>query len=112
MQYLSPKVIRDLKLFSVGIVEHEGEQKGVVTEIHDEVGYKQLRLNLARSYERQNRVPQIVVNGADLEGDRTLFLEYVPYKGRALDRKSAEQVANYIDDLWGYPVELDDGEPE
>lgn len=112
MQYLSPKVIRDLKLFSVGIVDTSDGQKGIVSEIHDEVGYKQLRLDLARSYERQNRVPQIIVNGADLEGDRTLYLEYIPYKGRMLDRKSAEQVANYIDELWGYPVELDDGEPE
>lgn len=112
MQYLSPKVIRDLKLFSVGIVSEGDESKGIVSEIHDDVGYKQLRLNLARSYERQNRVPQIIVERADFDGDRTLYLKYVPYKGRKLDRKTAEQVADYVDQLWGYPVELDDGEPE
>jgi len=111
MQYLSPKVIRDLKLFSVAIKENDdGETKAIVSEIHDEIGYRQIRQNLARSYERQNRVPQIVVNGADMEGDRTLYLEYVPYKGRSLDTKTAMQVADYIDELWGYPVEIDDGE--
>jgi spore cortex formation protein SpoVR/YcgB (stage V sporulation) len=121
MQYLSPKVIRDLKLFSVNVkygadnepVDDDGNNvKAYVSEIHDEVGYKQLRLNLARSYDRQNRVPQIIVRGADLEGDRTLYLEYVPYMGRKLDRESAEQVADYIDYLWNYPVEIDDGEPD
>ena len=112
MQYLSPKVIRDLGLFSVHIESDDKESKAFVADIHDDVGYKQVRLDLARSYERQNMVPQIIVLGADLEGDRTLRLEYVPYMGRKLDRKTAEQVANYIDELWGYPVELDDGEPE
>lgn len=113
MQYLSPKVIRDLKLFSVNITEDkDGEQAGIVSEIHDDAGYKQLRINLARSYERQNRVPQIAVVDADLDGDRTLYLEYVPYKDRKLDKKTAVQVADYIDMLWGYPVELDDGEDD
>jgi spore cortex formation protein SpoVR/YcgB (stage V sporulation) len=109
-QYLSPKVIRDLKLFSVNLSDDEdGERHAIVSEIHDEVGYRQLRTNLGRSYERVNRVPQIIVRGADLEGDRTLYLEYIPYKGRELDRESAKLVANYIDFLWGYPVELEDG---
>jgi stage V sporulation protein R len=108
MQYLSPKVIRDLKLFSVSIDFDNDKRPAFVSEIHDEVGYKQIRINLARSYERINRVPQIVVKGADLDGDRTLYLEYLPYSGRGLDRASALQVADYIDMLWGYPVELDD----
>jgi spore cortex formation protein SpoVR/YcgB (stage V sporulation) len=115
MQYLSPNVIRKMGLFSVNVTEDlenfEG-QKAVVSDIHDEAGYKQIRINLARSYERINRVPQIAVTGADLEGDRTLYLEYIPYMGRKLDRETAESVADYIDFLWGYPVELDDGEPD
>jgi len=112
-QYLSPKVIRDFRLFNVNIKEDEDEdegQKAVVSEIHDEIGYRAVRQLLAKGYERINRVPQIKVVGADLEGDRTLFLQYESYQGRALDRASAEQVADYIDFLWGYPVELDDGE--
>lgn len=111
LQYLSPNVIRKMKLFSVNIKsDDDGDSKATVSDIHDEVGYKQVRINLARSYERINRVPQIIVLDADLEGDRTLYLEYVPHLGRKLDRKSAEQVADYIDYLWGYPVELDDNE--
>ncbi len=108
MQYLSPKVIRDLKLFSVRLDYDDEKRPAVVSEIHDEVGYKQIRINLARSYERINRVPQIVVKHADMEGDRTLYLEYLPFRGRQLDRDSAMLVADYIDMLWGYPVVLDD----
>lgn len=112
MQYLSPKVIRDLKLFSVAVTSVDDQQKAIVSEIHDEVGYRQLRTTLAKSYERINRVPQIIVLGADLEGDRTLRLKYVPYKGRELDTDTATPVADYIDELWGYPVELDDGKAD
>jgi len=112
MQNLGPKVIRDLKLFSVRVGETDGERKAFVSEIHDEIGYKQIRRNLAQSYERINRVPQIKVISADLDGDRTLYLEYESFMGRSLDRESAEAVADYIDYLWGYPVVLDDGEPE
>ena len=110
MQYLSPHVMRKMRLFSVNIAhdENEDRRRAFVSEIHDDAGYKQLRINLAKSYERINRVPQIMVVSADLEGDRTLYLEYVPYKGRELDHTSGEQVADHIDYLWGYPVELDD----
>lgn len=112
-QYLSPKVMRDFKLFSVRVTSEQIDDDSaattaIVSEIHDDAGYKQLRTDFARTYERINYVPQIKVVGADLEGDRTLYLEYVPYKDRALDLETAESVADYIDVLWGYPVVLDD----
>lgn len=112
MQYLSPKVIRDMKLFSVNVTEDKKGRKAIVSDIHDEVGYRQVRTNLARSFERVNRVPQIRVLGSDLEGDRTLYLEYVPYRGRRLDHDSAELVAEYIDHLWGYNVVIEDDAEE
>ena len=112
-QYLSPKVIRDLRLFSIGLAYASDPQtddeklKAIVTEIHDDQGYRNIRNALAQSMERINAVPQIKVIGADLEGDRTLKLAYVPYKGRTLALPDAETVTDYIDYLWGYPVELD-----
>ncbi|WP_407305692.1 SpoVR family protein [Acinetobacter sp.] len=111
-QYMSPKVIRDLKLFTIGFKHGDGDEDddtilARVTEIHDEVGYKNIRNSMARSLERINYVPQIVVKEADLEGDRTLRLEYVPYMGRAIDLADADLVTDYIDSLWGYAVEID-----
>jgi spore cortex formation protein SpoVR/YcgB (stage V sporulation) len=112
-QYLSPKVIRDQRLFTVSLDYSTDEQaasvSAVVSEIHDDIGYKNIRSALARSMERINFVPQIQVVSADLEGDRTLKLKYVPYKGRQLALEDAETVTNYIDYLWGYAVQLEDG---
>lgn len=108
-QYLSPKVIRDLKMFSVGLKYDSDldDIEGIVTEIHDEVGYKNIRNSLARSMERINYVPQIQVIKADMEKDRKLTLKYIPYMGRGLDVDTANDVIDHIDNLWGYPVELD-----
>jgi spore cortex formation protein SpoVR/YcgB (stage V sporulation) len=52
-------------------------------------------------------VPQIVVEGADLEGDRTLYLRYDPYMDRKLDEDDATKVLAYLDMLWGYKVNLE-----
>lgn len=111
-QYLSPKVIRDLKLFSVNTKYEEDSTFGhptamaYVSEIHDELGYENLRTTLARSKERINYVPQIVVQGVDLEGDRILHLRYDSYKERTLDEDDATEVLAYADSLWGYNVKL------
>jgi stage V sporulation protein R len=108
-QYLSPKVIRDMRMFAIHM-KHSSEDEDVipaiVSEIHDDVGYKNIRNLLAQSMERINFVPQIAVVGAAMEGDRTLTLQYVPYKGRTLDLEDADLVTDHIDSLWGYPVEL------
>lgn len=113
-QYLSPKVIRDMKMFTVKLNFGENDEDrdedesipAIVTEIHDDVGYKNIRSALANSMERINFVPQIAVVSADMEGDRTLVLEYKPYKGRTLELEDADLVTDYIDRLWGYSVEL------
>lgn len=110
-QYLSPKVMRDLRMFSVNVnygkKEAETMAQPYVSEIHDDIGYRNLRQHLARSLERIYRVPQIKVIGADLEGDRVLRLAYVPYLGRSLSVDDANTVTDYIDYLWGYAVELE-----
>lgn len=114
-QWLSPKVIRDLRLFTIAYDQGDPEDQdededhivAIVSEIHDDVGYKNVRNALARSMERINYVPQIIVREADLEGDRTLRLEYVPYMGRTLDLTDADLVTDNIDSLWGYAVEID-----
>ena len=112
-QYLSPKVIRDLRLFAVKLSSHDDEKiKAHVSEIHDDIGYSNIRNALAKSMERINHVPQIKVIGADLDGDRTLKLKYERYQNRDLAMPDAETVTDYIDYLWGYKVSLDDGLPD
>lgn len=121
-QYLSPKVIRDMRLFTVRIEYEESDDpddsphaaEATVTEIHDYEGYANIRTALARSKERVNYVPQIVVEGVGLEyqngnkdaGEHTLHLRYDPYMNRGLDEEDAEEVLSYLDELWGYEVKL------
>jgi spore cortex formation protein SpoVR/YcgB (stage V sporulation) len=116
LQYLSPKVIRDLKLFSISIGYGDPTDKtetsnplavsAFVSEIHDDIGYRNIRATLARSRERINYVPQIVVQSADLEGDRVLHLKYDSYMGRELEENDAILVLKHLDYLWGYKVVL------
>jgi spore cortex formation protein SpoVR/YcgB (stage V sporulation) len=79
-----------------------------VSEIHDELGYKAIRTLLARSRERINYVPQIVVEKVDFEGDRVLHLRYDSYRDRALDEDDAALVMEHVHELWGYGVLIKD----
>jgi stage V sporulation protein R len=107
-QFMTPKVMRDMHLFAIRAERAPGARssKAKVTEVSDPQGFAELRTALARSYERINYVPQIIVQGADLEGDRTLRLRYDPYENRGLDVDDAKLVLKYLDALWGYKVEL------
>jgi len=102
LQYLSPKVIRDMKLFAVD--DKNGSDFYEVTSIHNERGYKKVRESLSESYNRSRYVPDIQVYSVDLYGDRTLSLEYTPINGKELELKEVDKVLPYIKYLWGFPV--------
>lgn len=104
-QYLSPKVMRDFKFFA--LEDRQNEAEYTVEAIHNERGYQRLRGLLSEKYTRAARVPQIQVAGANLGGDRTLTLRYIPYRGRPLEEKSAKQVLEHVKFLWGYEVKLE-----
>ena len=71
-QYLSPKVIRDLRLFAILDDEHEEHLK--VAAIHDGGGYRHVREALSRQYDLSSREPDIQVWSVNLRGDRSLTL--------------------------------------
>jgi stage V sporulation protein R len=103
-QYLSPKVIRDMKLFEVEDKNESSHYK--ISSIHDERGYKSIRESLGASYNRSRYVPEIQVLEVDIYGDRTLTLEHTPIDNKLLDIKRANDVIDYVNYLWGFPVEL------
>ena len=104
LQYLSPKVIRDMKLFSI-MDEHEASHYEV-NAIHDEYGYKKIRQALSESYNRSRYVPDIQVYDVDVYGDRTITLEHTPVNGRRLDAGSMGKVLPHVEYLWGFPVKM------
>lgn len=101
-QFLSPTLMRKYRMFSV---DYAGS-KGLVKEISDDRGYRNLRQSLAHSYNSINRLPDIAVKSARMRGDRMLTLEYRPFKNRSLHASMAKKTLNHIRLLWGYGVEI------
>lgn len=103
-QYLSPKVMRDFKLFS--LTDDADEPELEVGPIHDDEGYRELRKRIADSYDVSAAALPLYVTDVDLFGDRTLKLKYEVRDGRSLDEDSVAGVMPHIAYLWGYPVDL------
>ena len=110
LQYLSPKVIRDMKLFSI-IDEHDASHYEV-NAIHDGYGYKKIRQALSESYNRSRYVPDIQIYNVDVYGDRTLTLEHTPVNNRLLDSGSISKVLPHVEFLWGFPVRMVENDKE
>ncbi|QEM80706.1 SpoVR family protein [Halomonas binhaiensis] len=103
-QFLSPKVIRDLKLFQV--VDDDQEEMLEVTAIHNERGYRRIRDALSAQYALSVKEPNIQVYEADIRGDRSLTLRHVQDHRRPLAR-SVYPVMRHLHQLWGFPVRLE-----
>ena len=111
-QFLSPKVMRDFKLFAV---EDDSDKPYVsVSAIHDERGYRAIREKLSAQYNLSNLEPNIQVYNVDVRGDRSLTLRYVPQNEIPL-ADSKDEVMRHLHRLWKFDVKLeqiqDDGEP-
>lgn len=104
LQFLSPKVIRDLRIFRVH--DDAAEPELVVDAIHDERGYRAIRSSLAARHDLSRIEPDIQVVDVDLAGDRKLILEHRVTDGITLDRQDAVAVLRHLANLWGYPVKL------
>ena len=74
-QFLSPRLMRDMRLFS--IVDDEAERELEVAAIHDEAGYRHVREALSRQYDLGSREPNIQVWNVNLRGDRSLTLRHI-----------------------------------
>lgn len=104
-QWLSPKVIRDLHLFAVHD-DRDDHEKYLVTDIHNERGYEQIREKLADQYLRASSVPQIEVASVDRK-TRALYLQYTEHNGRKLG--NIDRMLPHLEKLWGgYPVIIKD----
>ncbi|NQV61025.1 MAG: SpoVR family protein, partial [Alphaproteobacteria bacterium] len=103
-QYLSPHLIRKMKLFD--LTDNAGDSHYTVGAIHDEQGYRKVRDALANNYDPAHTDADIQVVDADLRGDRQLFLEHSVRRGVGLAEDSRGLVLKYIRQLWGYDVTL------
>lgn len=105
-QFLSPKLMRDFRLFALFDKAEEGAY--TVSAIHNEGGYRKVRSHLARQYDVGAADPNIQVVGAALKGDRTLFLEHRMHRGVPLHHATKELVVTHIEQLWGHDTVLEE----
>lgn len=103
-QFLSPKLIRDLKLFCV--LDDEENEELEISAIHDEHGYRHVRRTLAKQYDLSIREPNIQIYNVDLRGDRSLTLRHIQQAGRPLN-KDTQEVLRHLTRLWGFTVKLE-----
>lgn len=103
-QFLSPKVMRDFRLF--GILDDDQENEIEVRAIHDHGGYRHVRELLASQYNLGDREPNIQVVRVDVKGDRSLTLQHTQHRRRPMG-ESTDNVLKHLHRLWGFPVHLE-----
>jgi stage V sporulation protein R len=106
-QFLSPHLIRTLKLFVLS--DKSAEPAYRIDAIHDEIGYRKVRNALAQSYDVSGAEPDIQVVDVDLLGDRQLILKHNVRNGVRLAEASRDQTLRHVRKLWGYEVRLEEG---
>ena len=109
-QFLSPKVMRDLRLFALH--DRAADPAYRVSVIHNEDGYRGLRTTLARQYDVGIAEPNIQVADADLQGDRSLLLHHHMHRGVPLHEQTKNHMLAHIERLWGHEVGFDEIEAD
>ena len=104
-QFLSPKLMRQLRMFHLH--DDPEERAGIrVDAIHDERGFRRVRRELARQHDVGYIDANIEVVDVDLSGDRRLILHHHVIKGAQLNETDAKRVLQHLADLWSYDVAL------
>ncbi len=110
LQHLSPRLIREMRLFAVA--DESGRPYFNVSAIHDDAGYREIRKVLAHQYDISDREPEIEVTQADLKGNRRLVLTHRVRDGRLLNKEDCNRTLRHVANLWGYRVRLTESDFE
>jgi stage V sporulation protein R len=104
LQYLSPHLMRKMRLFSI----HDDSAKSnlEISAIHNQAGYRDIRNSLAESYNLSLQEPDIQVVDVNMRGDRTLYLRHMIKNGVTLYEGYCEEVLKHLKVLWGYDIVL------
>jgi len=108
-QYLSPKLMRDLRLFCVEDDDRKPNLR--VAAIHDDAGYLEVRRHLSEQYNLGSREPDLQVWDVDFRGDRSLTIRYSPHERQPL-ADSVVPVLEHLARLWGFAVRLESISPD
>ena len=104
LQFLSPKVMRDMRMFMID--DQSASPHLEVAAIHDDNGYRRVRRSLARMHDVSVREPDMQIVDVDNRGNRQLYVQHTEHEGIRLEKAEAEMTLGYIGQLWGYGVTL------
>jgi spore cortex formation protein SpoVR/YcgB (stage V sporulation) len=110
LQYLSPKVIRDLKLCA--LYDKEDSKAYTVSHVHDDDDVLTVRKLLAEQYAIANSIPDIEIVEVDWDGDRSMTLHYTVQDKQLLKYKDLHATLEYLRFLWGFKVKIDYFNPD
>ena len=105
LQFLSPQVIRKLKLFS--ILDDDSQDAIEVAAIHDDAGYRAVREALAEQHNLSQQEADIQVWEVNLRGDRSLTLRHKQRERIPLHEDDAKEVMKHVHRLWQFDVNLE-----
>lgn len=105
-QYLSPKVMRDFKMFTLFDKDKNGKSYEV-SNVSNELGYYDIKNALSIQHERNYSIPNIEVVGANLNENRCLILKYNSYRERTLNENNKNKMLKHLRNLWGYEVVIE-----
>ncbi len=103
-QFLSPKVIRDLKLFCA--LDDDANSDIEIMAIHDDQGYRTIREQLAGQYNLGDKEPNIQISRIDIRGDRSMTLQHNQHNRKPLNQDTRE-VLKHLYRLWGFDIYMD-----
>ena len=104
LQFLSPHLMRTMRLFKLR--NDTAQPHLLVTAIHNERGYRDVRKALAHQHDIAHVEPDVQIVDVDLAGDRKLIIHHRIANGILLDEADAKLVLRHIANLWGYEVKL------
>lgn len=104
-QFLSPKVCRQLQLFTIDMDEEHSYHR--VSSVCPDESLHNIRSALSAQYDLSKRVPHIEIVNVDWEGDRSLTLHHFSSNGVMLGHEDLKKTAGYLHELWGHTVKME-----
>lgn len=102
-QFLSPHLIREMGLFAY--LNDEDEDEYMITNIHNERGYKAVRNLLAEQHSVGSRTPDIQVSAVDFDSRECVLTHFTNDDVHLVDEQTIATL-DHFEYLWGFPVTL------
>lgn len=105
-QYLSPEVVRKMKLMSL-LDTDKDEQFFHVSGTAGDESFEHVKKYLSNQYDLGYRTPQIAIYDVNWNGDRKLKLRHDMNSRRPLEDAETKKMLRHLHYLWKFPVSIE-----